>query len=798
VTAPADSTLADAPPDRPRAAGASAFVVVAGLLVGAGAVAASSVLGSDLLRLAIALVLVVGGALLARPARDERHSLVVAIGGAVLRGIGTSYVLLGAYLGGLAILTASIPDGTVLSGEPDGPSPTVTILMVYGIPALALLALATTGIRAWTAAAGALLPMIVVLIMAQGGASTAIVSVTMLVIGLALTVVVIRSPADATWGNLASAAAAMATSFAFGAGTSPFGTLGATQLAGAPEASPAGRLSASALIVVLAGALLVAALLLLIAIARRDVAGGIIAGSIFTMPPVLLATWLPPGSRWPTEATVALAGVPALIALAAVLAIRLPGLREAIIAVLPWHHRSQSDLAESDSDRPNGTQHPEAEPPAGPEPTAGSEPPAGAWPTTRVEPTAGAEPQAGAEPTADAWPTSRVEPTAGAGSQAGAEPTAGDWPTGRAEPTAGAESQAGTDAARSGTVRPDSAEPDTAQSDGDWPRRPSSAIATAACAVIVAAAAVAFVILAVPVLAWAPWVQGAVSLVVLVGAGALGYWLPANPGAAASIVGLLAFGLASPWARLLTGSLAGASGAERVIAGVLDFLGAAVLAWFLVRRHPRAGVFAAAAYTLAGSTAALLGSILINGDYFTTGEPPFSSEVGPVIIVVLPLLLLGLATAVALLRGHLAIGQAVGAVVFAAAGFVPLKVLVGQFAGGGVEGYALQFALNPLTPTDWLQVSAGFREVTGPVLAAVLIMLALALAAATSLAVRPSAPLAGAVALLLLASVQTALLTVLSTGTTDDAALLGQVLGGLAVVVAVSGVGIAFAAARRT
>jgi hypothetical protein len=88
--------------------------------------------------------------------------------------------------------------------------------------------------------------------------------------------------------------------------------------------------------------------------------------------------------------------------------------------------------------------------------------------------------------------------------------------------------------------------------------------------------------------------------------------------------------------------------------------------------------------------------------------------------------------------------------------------------------------------------------VTGPVLVAVLVMVLLALVLATSLARRPSAALAGAVALLLLATVQSSLLTVLASGTTADAELLGQVLGGLAALAAVIGIATAVTAVRRT
>lgn len=714
MTAPPHSAPVDVPVDPPYARVASVVVVVAAFLVGAGALAVSSVLSADLVRLLIALVLVGAGWGIARPAREPGHALTLAIGGHVLRGVGTSYVVLGAYLGGLALLTASLPDGPF----DQGPSPALVILLGHGVPALALLALATTGMRAWTAGAGAVLPMIAVLLMASAGASTAIVSISMLVVGVVLAVVVVRAPVDAAWGNLAAAAAAMATSFAFGAGTSPFGTLSTTQLAGASETGPAGTLSGAALVAVLAGSLLVAAVLLLVAVARHDLAGGVLTASIFAMPPVLLSTWLPADARWPAEAVISLAAVPVLVALTAMLAIRVPTVRDALTAALPLPAR---------------------------------------------------EPRV---------PVGADEP--------------GDT---HADGVHDADDPAAPGSASEGDPAP--AHQDADQPAVDSVRRPSAAIATAACAVVVAAAVVGFVVLALPVLGWDPRVQGGVALVVLAGVGALGYWLPATPGAAGAVVALLGLGLASPWARLL-GNWAGASDAERAVTGALDLVAAAALAWFLTRRHSHPGVFAAAAYTLAGSAAAFLGSLLFDASYVETGALPFGSETGPVVIVALPLVLLGLAAAAAMIRGHLAVGQAVGAVVLAAAGFVPLKVLVGQFAGGGVGSYALQIALDPLTPTDWLQTSAAFRDVAGSGLVALLVMALLALGLATSLATRPSAPLAAAVALLFLAAVQASLLSVLSSGSSEDAQLLGQVLGGLAALTAVIAIAAAVTAARRT
>ncbi|MGH3878581.1 MAG: hypothetical protein ACRDSK_16240 [Actinophytocola sp.] len=724
MTASTYSDPAAEPAERPRAPIAAAVVVVAALHTGAGAVAVSSVLSSDLVRVLIALVLLLGGWWVSRRARDRHNPATLAIGSHVLRGVGTSYVVLGAYLAGFALLTSSIPDVPVFSSEDAGPSPTATVLMVYGLPAIALLAVATTGMRAWTAGAGAILPMIAVLLLANGGASAATVSVTMLVVGLVLAVVVVRAPGGAAWGNLASAAAAMATSFAFGAGTSPFGTLGATQLAGAAGSSPSGTLGAGALIAVLAGALLVAAILLLTAVARRDLAGGVLVAAIFTMPPVFLSTWLPPQSRWPTEAMVALAGAPALVALVAMAAIRSRRIRDALIAALP-----------APAPRP-------AKPPITIDPPVdGDQPP-------DTDPTA---PPSGAHP-ADSPPPPDFEP-------------------------------AGSDQTQRPTPYPRT------------PRRPSSAIAAAACAVIVATAAVVFVVLALPVFGWDMRAQGAVALLVLVGAAALAYWLPATPGAAGAIVALLGLGLASPWGRLLGGDWASASQADRIIIGVLEIGVAVALAVVLTRRHPRPGVYAAAAYTLAGSLAAFLGALLF--DPVDLGPSDRNDDFVAIVILVLPLLLLGLAAAVALLRGRIAIGQAVGAVVFAAAGFLPLKVLAGAFSDGGVDGFALQFALTPLTPTDWLGLSVAFDDGTGPTLVAALVMVLLALAMATSLATRPHAPLAGAVALLLLAAVQTSLLTVLDASSAEDAALLGQVLGGLSALTAVIAVATAANAARR-
>lgn len=692
--------------DRP---GAATVAVLAAFLVGAGAVGASSVLSSAAPRVLVAVVLVVAGWAVARLANDLYGRLPVALGDRVLRGIGTSFVVLGAYLLGLALLTAAVPE-----------SPAAVVLLVYGVPALALLAMSTVGMRAWASGAGAILPMLAVLLLVAYDAGAAVVSVSMVVVAAVLAVVVVRSPAESTLGDLASAASAMAASFAFGAGTSPFGSLGTTQTGGA--AGTGEGLTGGAQAAVAGGALLVATVVLVLAVLRWDLAGGVLAGSVFTMPPVLLRTDLLFGT-WPAGTQVVLVAVPVLAALVALVAIRSYGFRRALVSV-------PAALRSDPVDEPVDDEVPADD--------------------------------------ADSGSAAPAEPV----DDAGAEPGGGLSDTGALVGAA------------------------------DGARRVSDAVSAAACAVVVAAAAVAFVALAMPVFGWEPRAQGSVAVLVLVGVSALAYWLPGTPGAAGAVVALLGMELASPWLRLLTAGSMNVSTTEQVITGVVDLAAAGALVWFLVRRHPRVGVYAAAAYALAGSAAAFLGSLLFDPGYLSGQGEPFATEWAPVLIVGLPLLLLAIPAAAVAFGSRAAVGQAVGAVVVAAAGFLPLKVLVGEFATSGGDGlpagYALQVSLAPLTPSDWLMTSAVLRSVTGPALVALVAMVLVAFVLAASLARRPHAPLAAAVTLLLLSAVQVSLLTALATWSADEAETLGWVLGAVAVASALVAVGVSASAMRRT
>lgn len=654
--------------DQPGSQAAAVVAVLAALVAGVGTIGASSVMSSALPRVLVALVLIAVGWSVTRPANDPGHPLSVALGVRVLRGIGTSLVVLGGYLFGLGMLTA------VVSDSPDslGASLTVLVLLVYGSPVLALLVVAVaTRMRAWVAGAGALLPMLVVLLLITAEVPADAVSVTMLVVAVALAVFVVRAPAGIPVADGAAATAAMSASFAFGAGTSPFGSLGTTQFGGA--AGPTGEgLTGGVQLGVAVGALLVGAVLLVVAVLRRDLASGVLVGAMFATPPILMQDMGYGG--WLSGTGLVVLVAPALVAVLAVVALRFHGFRRAVVGLRP------------------------ADPPPDP---------------------------------------------------VGAPGRAGD------------------------------------------------AVSAAAFAVVLAAAVVVFVVMAMPVLGWNSRVQGVVALLVLVAATALGAWLPpGRAGAAAAVVALLGFALGSPWIRLFTGGELVSSAGLRTVAGIADPVVAALVVWLLVRRHPRPSVFAASAYLLAGSVAAFVGSLLFNPVFGAGQAHAYDSEWAPVLVVALPLLLLAVPSAVFAFGRRIAIAQAVGAVALAAGGFVPMKVLVGEYTNG-LAGYATQASLDPLTPTDWLGAALSLRTVTTPVLVMMLILVLVGFVLAASLARRPCAPLAAAMALLLLSVVQAAMLTALIQWSADEAQVVGWSLGGAALVAALVASAAAQTAAAR-
>ena len=80
---------------------------------------------------------------------------------------------------------------------------------------------------------------------------------------------------------------------------------------------------------------------LVVAVSRSDLAGGVLAGSVFAMPPVLLPAD-PPFGTWPVGTQLTLVAVPVLVALVALVALRSHGFRRALLSV-PAAVRQTSD-----------------------------------------------------------------------------------------------------------------------------------------------------------------------------------------------------------------------------------------------------------------------------------------------------------------------------------------------------------------------------------------------------------------------------------------------------------------------
>src|SRR5262245_5044402 len=108
------------------------FAAVVAALVGIGAIMLSGWASGEGWKLLIALGMLIGGGMIMR--RET--------------GIGTAGVVLGAYLTGATLVALSIPDGPIFgSDRSEIPPPTAILLMMYGVPLIALIVLAARGSR---------------------------------------------------------------------------------------------------------------------------------------------------------------------------------------------------------------------------------------------------------------------------------------------------------------------------------------------------------------------------------------------------------------------------------------------------------------------------------------------------------------------------------------------------------------------------------------------------------------------------------------------------------------------------
>lgn len=298
-------------------------------------------------------------------------------------------------------------------------------------------------------------------------------------------------------------------------------------------------------------------------------------------------------------------------------------------------------------------------------------------------------------------------------------------------------------------------------------------------------AALVFAVQALPALGWPARIAGAAGLVVFAVVFLLACRLPGLPGAVMAGALLVGLTLEAPWYRLVAGDQAGRTGLA--VAGLLDLVVTAAAVWLLVKRHPRTGVIAAAAYCAAGTLAHSLFDITIAGDDPGHGVVAAVIMFGPLVV------LGGIAAFFALRNRFLPIAQAVGAVVLAMAGFA-LVVVTGWGAGFSVgpAQHLIDVIMAPLAPTStpYLRMIV---EATAPLLVAAALLVLLAAVFAATLARRPSASLTAATALVAVTAAQCGAVLTLD----FDAPIgLGPVAA-IAVVCGLASAGVAAGAGRR-
>ncbi|MGQ0841673.1 hypothetical protein [Actinokineospora sp.] len=305
----------------PSAVGASRLAAAAAVVLGVAVIAGFNAVPNTGARFALLLVVIgLGVATFAVAARPYGR-YADAIGARVLRGIGGAAVLLGAYLTGPLLVATATPERF---GSDPAPSPTTLVVLTYLPPALALVWLAVKDIRAGVVGLGLVVPTVAltVLVLAEVGPLT--VTLAMLALAIAGAVVAAAGTAGSAWSVLGTVTGALSASAAVGTGVQPLGSLTAADLV---RTESAGTLGTGMQVVVIVAGLGIAGLLALLAVLRRDATGGVLAAAALMVPPVafLLATLDPnPDLDAPR---LALAAVPVLAAVGAVLALRVPSLR---------------------------------------------------------------------------------------------------------------------------------------------------------------------------------------------------------------------------------------------------------------------------------------------------------------------------------------------------------------------------------------------------------------------------------------------------------------------------------------
>lgn len=235
-----------------------------------------------------------------------------------------------------------------------------------------------------------------------------------------------------------------------------------------------------------------------------------------------------------------------------------------------------------------------------------------------------------------------------------------------------------------------------------------------------------------------------VGAVLTVGSIVLACVVPGDAGVVTAAAVLVGLGLNEQWWRVaFSFDYGGTTVGERVMAGVGLVITVAVTV-LVVWRHRAPAVWAAAAYALLGAIATMLASLW--EQVFAVDPFRFSGVGGDLLVIawlIGPVVLLGIPAAVAALRGRdaiLATGQAVGALVLAAGGFVlALMLIATPRQPNGFVGLA---SLLPTVP--WSTPTGPTVPSTGGFWIAALAMFAIAVPLLSSTIRRPSTPLTAA------------------------------------------------------
>lgn len=285
------------------------LAVAGAMSLGAAVVLVSGWITQDWLRVLIVLALfAIGIAVNGHRTHDEDAPVTRALSPQVRTGIGTAATFLGAYLAGSLL-------AVFISGGDHPPSPAVVVLLIYGFPLLALLRFVTRGMWLGWLGTAIVVPLLIALLLAAGGAGAGTVAVVNLGIAVAALVATLVLPGERGWVESVEVFGGMAASFAVGAGTSAVGSLGTQSGTG----TQSGALPAAPQTAVLALGLLLAVGFVLVAVVRRHVVSGIVAASVLAQPPAGIL--INAGVVRHTGPDVVLLVVPILVVLVAVVAL---------------------------------------------------------------------------------------------------------------------------------------------------------------------------------------------------------------------------------------------------------------------------------------------------------------------------------------------------------------------------------------------------------------------------------------------------------------------------------------------